>query len=465
MFYLDSAVGVEIRGDSLVFAVVSRGLRGYELRGCEEIENWKDLSPPDLHARVRKFEETDGLDRENLILGLPRDQVVIRQMELPLEVEDSLDEVVPFQLDRFEPGEERQSYYDYGVLQRDVEAGKLLVQATMVPRDVVDGWLDLFRELNLYPAAIRTSSVGLFQTFSAHEDRFPQKEPYLVCAVDPDGMEFLFVVGSDQLFSEKILLNPEDLEPERIWVELDRFLSHLGGEWKRVARIYLSGLLAEDFLGVFRERYEDCELLSSKLNLTGDHWTAAAGNGWIGAIGLAISGISKSLPGKLNLIPAEKRVIDERPSLVSTLVLAGLLVIMGLVVATQEYFQQRQLLDQIDNQIQVLQPDVDRTMDLRGELEARHVELDALRGFLDGRQDVLIVLKELTEKIPDSSYLQNVNIQGSQVSLNGFSDSASTLLKILLESEYLEGIESRYITPDRNRQDGERFSFEARIKE
>ena len=50
------------------------------------------------------------------------------------------------------------------------------------------------------------------------------------------------------------------------------------------------------------------------------------------------------------------------------------------------------------------------------------------------------------------------------MSINGFSNSASTLLKILLDSQYLEGVESRYITPDRNREDGERFSFEARIR-
>ena len=88
-----------------------------------------------------------------------------------------------------------------------------------------------------------------------------------------------------------------------------------------------------------------------------------------------------------------------------------------------------------------------------------------LRGFMEGRQTVLVVLKELTEKIPDDSFLQNVNIQGLRVSINGFSKSASALLKTLLDSQYLESVESRYITPDRNRPDGERFSFEARIRE
>ncbi len=466
MFYLDSAVGVEIRGNRLSFAVVSKGLQGYVLRSCDQIEDYTQLTPSDLYAWVEKFEEVDGLDRENVILGLPRDQVVVREIELPLDVEENLDQVVQFQLERFEPGEEGRSYSDYVVVERNVEKTKLLVQAIMVPREYLEERLNLFRELNLYPAAIRISGVGLFQVFSVHDDRYPQEAPYLVVAIDPDGVEFVLVTDSEKFFSEKILISQEHLTFERILEELDRFFSHLDLAGEGLDRIYLSGLLAVDFIDGFRERFEDCELLSQKLNLKKRGVISASKTSdCVGAIGLAISGTSKSLPGKFNLIPREKRVIAERPSLVTSLVLAGLLAIMGLAVMTREYFQQRQLLAQVEAQIQLLQPEVDRTMVLRGEMEENRTELEELRGLMEGYQTVLSVLKELTEKIPDGSFLQNVNIQGDRVSINGFSDSASTLLKILLDSQYLESVESRYITPDRNRQDGERFSFEARIKE
>ncbi|MDA2933888.1 PilN domain-containing protein [Acidobacteria bacterium AH-259-D05] len=465
MFYLDSAVGIEIRGSSLAFAVVSKGLQGYVLRSCGRIDDYKELPPSDLYAWVQQFEETGGLDRENVILGLPRDQVVIRQIELPLDVEENLDQVVRFQLEKFEPGDEEQSYCDYVVLERNVAEKKLLIQTIMVPRPFLDEYLHLFRELNLYPAAIRVSSVGLFHLFSAHDEKYPQKDPYLVLAIDPDGVEFVLVTGPEKFFSEKILVSQDDLTFEKILQELDRFFSHLDVAWEGLARIYLSGSLAEEFMEEFRERFEDCELLSKQLNLKRQGVSNSKMAGCVGAVGLAISGTSKSLPGKINLIPREKRVIAERPSLVTTLVLAGLLVIMGLAVSTRDYFQQRRLLDQVETQIQALQTEVDRTMALRSEMEDRRAELDELRDFMEDHQKVLLVLKELTERIPDNSFLQNINIQGDRITINGFSGSASSLLKILLDSQYLESIESRYITPDRNRKDGERFSFEARIRE
>ncbi|MEE8348590.1 MAG: PilN domain-containing protein, partial [Acidobacteriota bacterium] len=252
---------------------------------------------------------------------------------------------------------------------------------------------------------------------------------------------------------------------ERIGAELDRFFSHLDLAGEGLDKIYLSGLLAEDFIDGFRERFEDCELLSQGFNLKRQGISNSKVADCVGAIGLAVSGIRKSVPGKVNLIPLEKRVMSERPSLVTPLLLAGLLAIMGLAVTTREYFQQRQLLSQVESQIERLQPDVDRTMALRSEMEDRLTEVNELRDLMEGRQTVLTVLKELTEKVPDDSFLQNINIQGDRVSINGFSGSAAALLKTLLDSESLEGVESRYITPDRNRQDGERFSFEARIRQ
>ena len=134
MFNLDSAVGVQIRGNSLVFATVAKGFQDYVLKGCAVVEHYKELPPSDLYAWIQQFGEANGFDRENVILGLPRDQVVIRQIELPLEVEENLDQVVRFQVEKFQPVEEGQSYCDYIVLERDAEATSCKLQASSTKR-------------------------------------------------------------------------------------------------------------------------------------------------------------------------------------------------------------------------------------------------------------------------------------------------------------------------------------------
>lgn len=462
MFNLDSAVGIEIHGNSLVFATVSKGLQDYALKNYDVLENYKELPPSDLHSWVQQYAESNGFNRENVILGLPRDQVVIRHVELPLDVEENLDQVVRIQVGRFEPLDEEESYYDYVVLDRDQDRKKILLQIVMVRRAYLEEQLHLLRGLNLYPAAVRVASVGLYQVFSAHDDGYPKKNPYLVAAINPDGVEFIFLAGREKFFSEKVAVSEDDLTFDRVLQELDRFFSHLDRADEGLAKIYLTGLLADRFVDDFRERFQDCELLSEKLNLKKLDSDRV---GLIDAVGLAVSGTSKSRPSRSNLIPPEKRLIAERSSLVPTLLLAALLVIMGFVVTTREYFQQSEFLNQIGSQIGALQPEADQVMDLREQVKERRAQLDELQNLMKGRQKVLLILQELTERIPETSFLQNLTVQGNRVSMTGFSDSASGLLKVLLDSEHLGTVESRYITPDRSMKNREKFSFQATVKE
>ena len=462
MFNLDSAVGIEIHGNSLVFATVSKGLQDYALKNYDVLENYKELPPSDLHSWVQQYAESNGFNRENVILGLPRDQVVIRHVELPLDVEENLDQVVRIQVGRFEPLDEEESYYDYVVLDRDQDRKKILLQIVMVRRAYLEEQLHLLRGLNLYPAAVRVASVGLYQVFSAHDDGYPKKNPYLVAAINPDGVEFIFLAGREKFFSEKVAVSEDDLTFDRVLQELDRFFSHLDRADEGLAKIYLTGLLADRFVDDFRERFQDCELLSEKLNLKKLDSDRV---GLIDAVGLAVSGTSKSRPSRSNLIPPEKRLIAERSSLVPTLLLAALLVIMGFVVTTREYFQQSEFLNQIGSQIGALQPEADQVMDLREQVKERRAQLDELQNLMKGRQKVLLILQELTERIPETSFLQNLTVQGNRVSMTGFSDSASGLLKVLLDSEHLGTVESRYITPDRSMKNREKFSFQAVVKE
>ncbi|MDA2923676.1 hypothetical protein MYX65_03295 [Acidobacteria bacterium AH-259-L09] len=462
MFNLDSAVGIEIHGNSLVFATVSKGLQDYALKNYDVLENYKELPPSDLHGWVQQYAESNGFNGENVILGFPRDQVVIRHVELPLEVEENLDQVVRIQVEKFEPLDEEQSYYDYLVLDRDQDRKKILLRIIMVRRAYLEEQLNLFRELNLYPAAIRVSSVGLYQVFSAHDDGYPKKNPYLIVAINSDGVEFIFLAGPKKFLSEKVLVSEDDLTFDRVLQELDRFFSHLDQVDEGLAKIYLTGALADHFVDDFRERFQDCELLSEKLNLKKLNSDRL---GLIEAVGLAISGTSKSLPSRSNLIPPEKRLIAERPSFVPTIFLAVLLVIMGFVVATREYFQQSELLNQIESQIRALQPEVDQVMAVRDQVKERQTQLDELQDLMKGRQKVLLILQELTERIPENSFLQNLTVQGNRVSMTGISDSASGLLKVLLDSENLGTVESRYITPDRTMKNREKFSFQATVRE
>ena len=463
MVFLDSALGIEIRRDKLIFAAVRKGFQDFTLRSCTVIEDYRNLPLPRLRDRLSRYLKSNGFNRENVILGLPREEAVIRYIDLPLEVEENLDQVVQFQLEKFEPSEEGGSYHDYVVVQKDAGKRKIRLQLIMVPKGLLDEYLRIFHELNLYPTAVRFSSVGMYQLFSIHEEGFPGKSPYLVLNIDSDSLEMAILTDSSGFCSSKVFVSPEDLSSERIVREVDVFLTQTGLAAEGLAKIYLTGPGGELFLEEFRRRFEDCEPLAGKIKLKRKSSFSSNLDPLLGAVGLAVSGLTRSRHTRFNLIPKEKRVIGERPSLVPTILLAGLLVIMGVTLGYRGHSQTQSLISQLEAKSEKMQPQVNRSIALRQQVQQRQTELDELRELMKGRQRALMVLKELTEKLPDNAFLANLNVQGERVSITGHADSASTLLPVLLNSKYFKSVESRYIVPDKSMKK-EKFNFELTIR-
>ena len=466
MFAIGLALGVEFRGRNLILLNVKKGIREFSLLEHGVIEDFRDLSPAELQSAVRGFLKSNGSSRERVILGIPREQAVVRWIELPLDVEENLEQVVRFQVERFEPTDEEQSYVDHVVLGRDEQKKKLLLQVTLVPRIILDDYLHVLRQADLYPAAVRLASLAYHQVFLAHADGFPKKLPCLVLALNPGSLEMLFINDSSKFFSHKIVLEGvEELGILKIRQYVDAFLSHVDPLGQDLSKLYLTGLLAQRYLEDFQSLSGDCELLRRKLQLTGKDLSGEALEDWIAVAGLAISGISNQAIARSNLIPPDKRIIRDKPNLVPTFVLVGLLFVIAVAMVARGYIQQSRFLGQIETQITLLQPRVDGVMKLREQVQQQEKSLEEIRDLMMGRQRVLSVLKELTEKIPDNTFLQNLSLQGERVNMMGYSSSASALLPILLDSEYLEGVESRYITPDRSMGNREKFNFEATVKQ
>ncbi len=460
MFDIDSALGIQIEGNNLYMAVVARSLQGYALKNRRIIEGYSDLDRGQLRNSLQQFLNEASFNRENIILGLPRDRVVIRQVELPLEVEENLAQVVQFQVNKIEPNEELKSYSDFLVLARNEKEKNILLQIVMVPRQWLDELLDLFAAVNLYPAAIRVSDFGIHQIFKAHEDG-SSAYPVLVVDAEESNLGVVLASGPDQCFAQRVAFDANGNAEEATLRLLDEFVSHLQLPVPEVKKIYLVGSRAEELRHPFQEKFGECELLRRGLRLRNGAAPTQL-DSYLYAIGLSLTGLGKSPFSRFNLIPASRRKVGQKASLVPTVILAILMIVLAIGVGTRGYLQQQRLLAAVTQEVERLQPRVEEAMAARQTLQDRALVADELVQIMDSRQSVLAILRELTEKIPEDSYLQSINIQRGKVNLTGFSDSASSLITVLSDSEHLCGIESRYITRDRAT-GKDKFNFEAKV--
>jgi general secretion pathway protein L len=462
MFNLDAFLGIEIHDERLCFASVKKGFHEYTLKNQLVIDHYLNLPESDLFGIVQKFTKNNGFNKENIIVGIPRNQVIIREAELPLEVEENLDMVVHAQVEKFEPAAEEDSCFDYQIISRDEEKGRIVMQVSMARKQVIEDNLDLLKRLDLFPAAMRVSTNGLQGLLTLHKDGISREAVSMVIRVNHNYTEVLAVDGYQNTYSSVIAATAQDLTVDLILAEISILLSRYENLIEKINRIYMEGELDPELVEKMKERIGDVEVLHKGIQL--ESRAGKVDNRVMTAIGLAVSASGRSAGSKVNLIPPEKRMVITRPNLFGTFLLAGLLLVMLAAILSQGYFQKKVLLQEIDAQIQTLQSEVDEVINIRNKVEERKALLASLQEMLLGRQTTLLILKDLTERIPDNTYLQNIQFQGDEITMQGYSDQISSLIPVLQDSPFLETVKTNWIQQDPRNRDKERFNIGATIK-
>jgi general secretion pathway protein L len=88
-------------------------------------------------------------DAEGVVLRLPAEQGLIKELSLPLVAETNLRQVVGFEIDRLTPFAAGQLYYDVAKLERQADLKRIRIVLVAVPRTAVDPWLNRLAELGL----------------------------------------------------------------------------------------------------------------------------------------------------------------------------------------------------------------------------------------------------------------------------------------------------------------------------
>jgi general secretion pathway protein L len=144
------------RGEWVVLATPTELLLGRDrgAAGLETVERFavrdgKVAPPPAQVARVAKLDT-----RASLTLRLPAAQALRRTIRLPIAALENLRDAIAFQLDRYTPFSHEHAYFDYLIVQRDEAAGQLVIEATVIAREIVSTTRGLVERLGLRVAAV-----------------------------------------------------------------------------------------------------------------------------------------------------------------------------------------------------------------------------------------------------------------------------------------------------------------------
>lgn len=419
-----------------------------------------------LAAAIAGFLAGDSIGADRTFVSLPRGNALLSRLPLPMAAQSDLRQVVEFEIDRLLPVARDEVFYDF--LMREVgSADKLEVQVIAALRRVVTEHLAALELAGVRARGVTITPVALLDLVSfASRGEGAQ----VVALVDDGGVVELDLFAQNRLRASHLVRPSELVSPDRV----ERLISEEAAAAGLVSGSYevyawRSGspgaangettvpALPEELLSKGPDLIRRLEGILA----VPDGFFTAPDPALGPAIGAALGAVREGDAG-LNLLPAEERRAVEEGAPVLTFLFAAVLVLVTLVWLVSAMIKDHRVASQLHEELASLEPGIraihkneDETKDAR----------DKLRVLTQGDQRrIAILLRELTEVIPDSAYISTFRVRNDRVELEGFAKSASDLVPLLEKSKHFKNAQfTSPVTKVQNNQ--ERFSLTTEIEE
>jgi Tfp pilus assembly protein PilN len=464
MIYLKTSVGIELRGEDLLISSLQSNFSEGVFTHFKRVVNYRTRDKADLQQEIQNFFKSNGLAKDNVILGIPRRDMVLRYLDLPAEVTDNLKQVVQYQVQSFEPTEEDKFYYDYTLLHGSGAPKRLSILLAMVRKAYLDNHLQLLREIGIRPVAVTGSSVGLTNIFLGNRKEEKNKT-YALVDLSDSAIEVLALKHRAILYSREVPRENSTNWMDQILREIDEATSKIRlSPEDELEQIVLAGESSEAAHEEIREAIPDCVLLKhfmpdARSGENKIHLQEAAST-----LGLACTGMMRHPAVKLNLLPADLRRRQTRWAYVPAVLLGLAIIVLLTALGVHKMVQDRELARRLDKEIQSLKAPVDKVQALRSGSETMEKTIQSVEGLLRNRDMNLDILKEMTTILPPDTYLNSYSNRDGTIQIGGLSGSAYDLMPKLEKSPLLKDVVQRGSINKETQSGKDRFSFEMKLE-
>jgi Tfp pilus assembly protein PilN len=435
-----ASIGLSLENGRLTVVALGGGdrLAHFVVEGVED-----PAGALDAELRARK------LPARRIHVGLDRRSVVVKTLELPRASGGDLGRMVGFELERHVPFPPEETRFGWIELPSSTDESRRLLAAA-AGRRAVERPLGLLAGAKRRPASI---------TVACHE--LPALLPRALPARRTvwahrhgNSTDLLLLIGRTLLMSRSV----DVADTEGLAREIQRSLPLV--DWSRCETVWISGddaaawVSDPELAGVL-----DAPVSTPPYDPRRGALVAALPEETCGATLLALGVALGSRRPALDLLPAQMRPWTLSRAQLVTAGIACATVLLGLTLAITQVNKSERYLGRLTEEIRRLDPEA-KAVDAEAAERDRHrrvlAGLDAVqRGNLPG----LPILRDLTEALPETAWLQALSMDREGVELVGQADAASQLIPVLEASRWLERVE--FTSPVTKLQGKEQFRIRA----
>jgi Tfp pilus assembly protein PilN len=499
------SIGLLFERQRLFLVCLKKGIKGISLHHYRllSLKNVKPEEKEDLIASsIEGFLKESRFRGKNLFLGLPRDQVVFKYLDMPIAIEENLRNALQYEMDRYTPFTADDVYLDYQIISRDKERQTLRLLLIAVKKELLDNYLMILERLNIRPRGAEITSTSLFNLqyrrgerklslpifplekvknwFKREEDKEKSEEkqgekkglkrllaPFLTGKAEKEEISskgLSAVSYLDENYFELDIIQDGILTYSKACTLLcpkgtDRvsFLNTSITFELEMAAMSLSGLKGETLPLVLTGSELDSGLIE-ELKLTGDVQPEVIHEIGIRvkegkdrdllpllspAIGVAIKGL-REVPLDINLIP-----LNLRPREIKYLkqIIAGFLLLLSSITGGVYYYnaviEEETHLDKLTKDVNQLRIEVLAVEKMQKEAEEIRGKIHTIEEIKKRDISKIAIMKELTTIVPLDAWLTDFSYREKErkIELSGFAFFTSNLISILEESPLLEKVQ------------------------
>jgi len=451
MVSLQSSLSIEFKQDKVILTHVGKGFSKYSLLQSETIDlsNVRDRSEEDVDEIIQNsishFLEEHRIKPDVISIGLPRQDVFFKFVDLPKVQGASLKDMLQYEIERHIPFPADSVYYDAQLVGPvDGDQNMLRVAIVAAPKPLVDRWARILDQIGLSASAVSLSALGLADFF-------------VLSGLAAEDATTALVECQDGK-AEIVILKGKRLRHCRT---IDLGQSSGSAEARSAASssiVALQGALVEAGFSGRVKTLGPQERVRTLLTLEKAYSLASA-------VGLGMRHFEEKTDGA-NLLPDEMRVKPRLWGKRFMTALSAAVCVLLIAVVASAIFHRRMEVDYLQTKLSALDNEVQMILATRRESSRWARLLKELKVIASETLNPLLVLKELDRLLPSDGpgkvWLTNFRLHGKSLSINGFSSKPEELLAKLEESPLFSN--ARFEGRITSRKGGERFAIVLQIE-
>lgn len=417
------------------------------------LEEDKYLTPEYLASVVSKTLDEMGAADASFVLSIPRAWTIVQVVEFPISVKENLANVILYELDRLTPLTPENAYYDYKIIAEISE--KISVLLTVTKADRIKSLLEALRSKNI---KVEKLNISAFVIKKLIKDTYNRKNS-------------IFISVNDKAYECGAIINDFTVRSISGQVQSldDSQINQIIREtYPLIDLLTKSGSPAKIVIDADEQNYKMFFERLSPLpvaNLDRDNKLGLPkGNKDVSsfALGCFLETITADQNG-FNLL-ADKNGKPKTTPFILTVVLFAAIILIGAFYVFAPIVIEQKNIEEIDDRINVLKPEMMKVEVLRKEIEAVSTDIKTINNFKKHGILKMDILKEMTTILPAKTWLTRLCVTENSVEIEGYAPQAMEVILQLENSKYFHKTEFASPTFRDPRQNNERFAIKMKLK-